>query len=132
MFSRRLLLSSQCVARACYSTKSAVPHPTDKIPDVKAFLTTIGRNCIEHEEHFPDWESLFHTSGRDLKDKGIDVQQRRYILRQVEKLRQGEEVKATQVGKKSFYGGERKRKERVARLAAEKRQERYAHEDAMA
>jgi hypothetical protein len=129
MFARRLPL--QIIKRALYSTK-AVPQPTKQIPDVKTFLSLIGRNCIEHEEHFPEWKSLFENSGRDLKEKGIEVQQRRYILQQVEKLRQGGEVCATKPGKKSYLGGERNRKERVARLQAEKRQERYAHEDAMA
>lgn len=124
---RRLL--PQTLTRALYSTK-AFPQPTPQVPDVKAFLTAIGRNCIEHEAHFPEWESLFQSSGRDLKEKGIDVQKRRYILRQVEALRQCNEVVETKPGKKSYYGGERKRKERVAKLEAVKRQERYAHEDA--
>lgn len=131
MFKALRALPSTVAAARTYATR-AIPQPTAEVPDVKAFLTAIGRKCIEQEEHFPEWKTLFESSGRDLKEKGIDVSQRRYILQQVEKFRQGEPLRATTPGKKSYFGGERGRKERIARLNAEKRQERYAHEDAMA
>lgn len=114
-----------------YSTSPRVPKPTQDIPDVKTFLTKIGRGLIEYEEQFPTWESLFKISSRELKENGIDVTSRRYLLNQIQKLRVGEEkIKEHQLGKKSYYGGERNRRERLARLSAEARAERYAIEDA--
>lgn len=56
-----------------------------------------------------------------LKEKGVSVQQRRYILHQVEKLRKNEPIKEIKKGKKSFFGGERKRKENIAKWRAEQR-----------
>ncbi|CDR44971.1 CYFA0S16e00628g1_1 [Cyberlindnera fabianii] len=126
MFARRSTVS--LIQRAFYSTKT-VPAPTKEIPDVKTFLTKIGRKCEEHEDKFTEWKELFEADGHFLKEKGIDVNQRRYILSQAEKFRQGEKIMEYKQGKKSFYGGERTRKERVARLEAQKRAERYAHED---
>lgn len=56
-----------------------------------------------------------------MKEKGIPIQQRKYILRQVERLRKGEDVREIPEGKKSYFGGERKRKENTAKLRAEAR-----------
>lgn len=112
------------------SYSSIVPKPTAAVPDVQTFLTKIGRNTVEHVEHFPTWSSLFTTKSVKLKELGIDVAQRRYILKQIEKFRQGEELQHFKLGKKSYFGGERKRNERLGRLRAEARQERYAIEDA--
>jgi truncated hemoglobin YjbI len=112
-----------------YATRP-VPKPTAAIPSVEAFLTKIGRNCNEHAQHFPAWHTLFNTSSAKMKELGIDVSQRRYILSQLEKVRQGLPVTHHKLGKKSFFGGERNRNERVGKLRAQQRQERYDIEDA--
>lgn len=99
-----------------------MPKPTSEIPDVSTFLAKIGRQCSEHAELYENkWENLFMWDGPKLKEKGVPVQQRRYILQQVERLRQGGPVREIREGKKSFFGGERKRKEKVAKWRAEQR-----------
>lgn len=106
-----------------------VPQPTPLIPDVTAFFNKIGRGTIEQVEHFPTWESLFTTSSFEMKEKGLDIQTRKYILKQVEHLRQGEKIHEHLKGKKSYYGGEYKRKENTAKILAKKRAERIQYEE---
>lgn len=99
-----------------------VPAPSQSIPDVEAFLKTIGRDCSELTETFENkWENLFEWDSKILKSKGVSVQQRRYILHQAQKFRNGEPVKEMKKGKKSFFGGERNRKATVAKWRAEQR-----------
>ena len=121
MFSRRLL-STSVFLQASKTTLRKTVKPTEDIPDVSAFLNKIGRKCDEFAETYENkWENLFAWDGKVLKEKGIPVQQRRYILSQVEKLRKGEDIKEIKKGKKSFFGGERKRKETIAKWRAEQR-----------
>ncbi|AGO09937.1 AaceriAAL054Wp [[Ashbya] aceris (nom. inval.)] len=120
MLQTRLFHACAALARAM---NRPVPKPTSEVPDVSTFLTKIGRQCSEHAELYENkWENLFMWDGPKLKEKGVPVQQRRYILRQVERLRQGEPVREIREGKKSFFGGERKRKETVAKWRAQQRQ----------
>ncbi|CAM9018821.1 unnamed protein product [Wickerhamomyces anomalus] len=133
MFSRlRTSSSTRIIQRACYATKAANPNninyplPTSEIPNAEAFLQKIGRNCIEHKEHFPNWHLLFNTTSRQMKEKGIDAQTRKYLLSQLEKYRNGEKILEIKKGKKSYFGSEYKRKETVARMHAAERKERYA------
>jgi len=133
MFSRfsfqRALQATRIIQRATYATKAPNPYyppPSKEIPTVESFLERIGRNCIEHKEHFPNWHSLFALTSRQMKEKGIDVQARRYILHQVQKYRDGKKILAIKQGKKSYYGGEYKRNEVTARMHAAERRERYA------
>lgn len=115
--------------RRLLSTVKTIPKPTDRIPDVNRFLTIIGRNCNELADTYENnWSNLFTWDSRVLKEKGVPVQQRRYILLQVEKFRQEGDVVEYKKGKKSFFGGERKRKERRAKWEAEQRQLRKEHQ----
>lgn len=121
MLSRRLLSTSTILLRSQELTKN-IPPPTADIPDVKTFLTRIGRKCDELTDVYENnWENLF-TWGRELlKDKGVSVQQRKYILYQVEMMRQHKPIQEIKEGKKSFFGGERSRRENIAKWRAEQR-----------
>lgn len=122
MLGRRLLSTSSPLLRASATKHRVIPSPTSEIPDVTSFLTRIGRKCEEVAESFENnWDHLFTWDSRALKEKGISVQHRRYILHQVEKMRKGEPILEIKEGKKSFFGGERKRKENVAKWRAEQR-----------
>lgn len=57
--------------------KVRVPPPTETIPDVAAFLNTIGRNTVEHADTFETWENLMTLSSEAMKEKGIDTRSRR-------------------------------------------------------
>lgn len=122
MLSRRLLSTSSPLLRTSATLHRVVPGPTSQIPDVTSFLTKIGRKCEEVADVYENkWENLFSWDSRILKEKGVSVQQRKYILHQVEKLRKGEDIVEIKKGKKSFFGGERKRKENIAKWKAEQR-----------
>ncbi|CCH43949.1 hypothetical protein BN7_3504 [Wickerhamomyces ciferrii] len=130
MFSRIIRSNNALIQRASFSTQSALlrnaqPKPSAEIPTPEAFLNKIGRNTIEHLEHFPSWHALFNTTSRQMKEKGIDVQSRRYIINMLEKYRCGEPIKEFKKGKKSYFGGEYKRKEVTAKIWAEQRKQRY-------
>lgn len=119
---RRFLSCSPTLLRVIKTTVRTVPAPTTEIPSVEAFLNRIGRKCGELNETFESkWENLFEWDSKIMKEKGIPIQQRKYILRQVERLRKGEDVREIPEGKKSYFGGERKRKENTAKLRAEAR-----------
>ncbi|CAH01503.1 mitochondrial 37S ribosomal protein mS41 [Kluyveromyces lactis] len=122
MLFRRLFSSSVIVQAASKTSLRKTVKPSEEIPDVNAFLGRIGRKCDEFTDTYENkWDNLFTWGGPVLKEKGIPIQQRRYILNQVEKLRKGEEIKEIKKGKKSFFGGERKRKETIAKWRAEQR-----------
>lgn len=83
-------------------------------------MAKIGRKCEEASEVYQNnWQNLFEWDSRTLKEKGVSVQQRKYILHQVEKLRKGEPIREIKKGEKSFFGGERKRKETIAKWRAQ-------------
>lgn len=122
MLCRRFVSTSGPLLRLSPTSKRVIPKPTDQIPDVTSFLTRIGRKCDEVAEVYENkWSNLFLCDSRVLKEKGVSVQQRKYILHQVEKLRKNEPVMEIKRGKKSFFGGERKRKENIAKWRAEQR-----------
>lgn len=56
---------------------------------VEKFLKTIGRGCEEHIDKIPDWWSLFNWKSEKLKEVGIPIRQRKWILYWVERYRQG-------------------------------------------
>ncbi|CAB4252361.1 similar to Saccharomyces cerevisiae YHR059W FYV4 Protein of unknown function, required for survival upon exposure to K1 killer toxin [Maudiozyma barnettii] len=125
----RNIIARNCTSiRALHSLRTqTIPHPipkqTEQIPDVASFLKTIGRNCNEFVDTYENqWDNLFKWDSRVMKEKGIPTQQRKYILFQLEKFRDGEEIIAINKGKKSFFGGERTRKEKKAKWLAEQRQ----------
>lgn len=102
-----------------------VPSPTETVADVETFLKKIGRNTIEFAQHFDSWEKLMTISSQEMKEKGIDTRQRRYILAQREKFRRGVEPKEIKRGKKS-WGGERRRKANRAAYYGRQRAEERA------
>ncbi|SCV02847.1 LAMI_0H03466g1_1 [Lachancea mirantina] len=122
MFKRSFSSSLAFLQTSKTSFVNRVPPVSSAIPDVNTFLKTIGRKCDEFSELYENqWESLFKWDSATLKRKGIPTQQRKYILSQVEKFRKQEPIKETKIGKKSYWGGERKRNEVTARLKAQER-----------
>lgn len=122
MLSRRFFSVGTLLLHTTKASLRIVPRPNSTIPDVSTFLKTIGRKCDEVLDVYGNtWENLFAWDSKMLKEKGVSVQQRKYILYQVEKLRKGEEVTEIKKGKKSFFGSERHRKENIAKWRAEQR-----------
>ncbi|CAI4063639.1 mitochondrial 37S ribosomal protein mS41 SKDI_08G1020 [Saccharomyces kudriavzevii IFO 1802] len=118
-----LLGRSLASPKIAYRFKSAIPKSNEQIPDVDSFLTKIGRNCNELKDTFENnWNNLFQWDSKTLKEKGVNIQQRRYILNQVQKYRNNEPIHEIKLGKKSFFGGERKRKAFTAKWKAENKQ----------
>ena len=78
-----------------------VAEPTPKPPlvapeardgmTVEKFLKTIGRGCGEYVDKFETWEKLFTTKSRALKDMGIPLRPRKWILHWTERYRQGDD-----------------------------------------
>lgn len=91
----RVLLSpfapSRCVR--CLHQRQAepiIPKPTPFVPDVQTFLSLIGREMSKHSSKFTSWDSLFSLSSSELRELGIEpARQRRYLLRQREKFKNG-------------------------------------------
>lgn len=72
-----------------YKPKS-VPDPIPLVPDVKTFLTIIGRNMKQHAQKFPSWEALFTLSSAQLRRLGVEnTRDRRYLLRWLQRFREG-------------------------------------------
>ncbi|KAL1994647.1 hypothetical protein VTN49DRAFT_2117 [Thermomyces lanuginosus] len=85
--------TSQCIRCLHSGNKKknlTVPSPTPFVPDVKTFLTLIGREQVKFADKFSSWEQLFTLSSPELRDLGIEPpRQRRYLLRHREKFRRG-------------------------------------------
>lgn len=112
--------SAGSLLRASHAKLRIIPQPSEQVPDVTTFLSKIGRKCDEVAEVYENnWNNLFLWDSKVLKEKAVSIQQRRYILHQVEKLRKNEPIVEIKKGKKSFFGGERNRKENVAKWRAE-------------
>ena len=60
---------------------------------VEKFLKIIGRDCHNHAKIFKSWDDLMLMKTRDLKKAGVALKQRKWILRWVEKYKQGLEPK---------------------------------------
>eukprot|EP01114_Cavostelium_apophysatum_P016312 TRINITY_DN4607_c0_g1_i1.p1 TRINITY_DN4607_c0_g1~~TRINITY_DN4607_c0_g1_i1.p1 ORF type:complete len:275 (-),score=32.82 TRINITY_DN4607_c0_g1_i1:37-861(-) len=62
---------------------------------VPLFLKLIGKDCLQHAgEKIKTWEDLFTWRRNKLKEQGVPIKQRRWILRWVAKYRQGVEPHA--------------------------------------
>ncbi|OMJ19430.1 Protein FYV4, mitochondrial [Smittium culicis] len=89
----RLSLASKPFAIAARSmatlSPKQVPAPMGKISTPEEFLTVIGRDCKKYASKFPDWASLFTSKGESMKELGIPVKQRRWILNWTNKMRLG-------------------------------------------
>lgn len=117
------LRSSLAAPKAAYRFSSTIPKPSDQVPDVDAFLNKIGRDCNELKDTFENnWNNLFQWDSKILKEKGVNIQQRKYILKQVHNYRNNRPIHEIKLGKKSFFGGERKRKAFTAKWKAENKQ----------
>lgn len=126
MFLNKVARLSTTTVRSISIARS-IPKPTNKVPDVETFLKVIGRDCVEFKDTYENkWDNLFSWDGPVLKEKGVPIQQRKYILSQVENFRvSGDQaIKEIKRGKKSFFGGERKRKAFKAKWIAIARSER--------
>lgn len=67
-----------------------VPKPTPFVPDVKTFLSLIGRDLAKEEEKIPSWEALFTLSSDQLKELGVEpARTRKYLLNWRHKFRNG-------------------------------------------
>ncbi|ODV82742.1 hypothetical protein CANARDRAFT_204647 [[Candida] arabinofermentans NRRL YB-2248] len=87
--------------------KQPIPQPTTDAPDVNTFLQKIGHNTTEYADTFEnDWDKFFKMSSTQMKDKGIDVPARKYILEWQERFRKGIELAPLKISKKK-NGGER-------------------------
>lgn len=67
-----------------------IPSPVPFVPDVKTFLTLIGRGLGQHTAKFPTWEALFSLTSPQLKELGIEPPRtRRYLIHWRDKYRLG-------------------------------------------
>lgn len=67
-----------------------IPSPIPFVPDVKTFLTVIGRGLSQHTAKFPTWEALFSLTSPQLKELGIEPPRtRKYLIHWREKYRLG-------------------------------------------
>lgn len=114
------LFGSKSAARLV-STRASM-KPTSEVPDVETFLTKIGRNMVQHKEQFESWDSLVQATSTELKNKGIDTRDRRYLLGWLEKFSRNVPLEEIRRGKK-LWGGERKRKAQRAAFYGRKRAE---------
>lgn len=82
-----------------------IPSPTPFVPDVKTFLTLIGRGMSSHTAKFPTWEALFSLTSPQLKELGIEPPRlRKYLIHWRENFRLGNfgpggDIKHVQDGK---------------------------------
>lgn len=115
----RLFHSSSIAYKTNTSTRTK-----ENVHDLETFLTLIGRNCIEHLDAFEgDLNKFLNTTSKQMKDMGIDVSTRRYLLRWKHKfVNDLEPLREHKRGKKK-NGGERKAKLVKAKRAALQRLE---------
>lgn len=96
----------------------------ENVHDLETFFKLIGRDCIEHLDAFEnDLQKFLNTSSKDMKNMGIDVSTRRYMLRWIHKFQNDlEPLREHKRGKKK-NGGERNAKTVLAKRNALKRLE---------
>lgn len=67
-----------------------IPSPIPFVPDVKTFLSLIGRGFSQHTSKFPTWEALFSLTSDQLRELGIEpARSRRYLIHWRNKYRSG-------------------------------------------
>lgn len=60
------------------------------MPDVRTFLSLIGRKLSQHADKISSWDDLFLLKRQQLKDLGVEpARNRRYLLQWLEKFREG-------------------------------------------
>ncbi|EPS42711.1 hypothetical protein H072_3300 [Dactylellina haptotyla CBS 200.50] len=128
------LLPSFNHARLLHHSREARPIPaaSSTAPDVNTFLTKIGRNMIQHESKFTDWDHFMGTTPQQLRDMGIEpARDRRYLIDWRERYRNGIEPTEYKRGVKVDGGERRKKMVRALRRIAERREQRKKEEAAM-
>eukprot|EP01027_Heterolobosea_sp_BB2_P001150 GEZU01001743.1.p1 GENE.GEZU01001743.1~~GEZU01001743.1.p1 ORF type:complete len:156 (-),score=39.23 GEZU01001743.1:399-845(-) len=70
-------------------TNKLVPPRKNNL-DVKSFLEKIGKGCGEYADKFESWEDLFTARGVLMKERGIPVAQRKWIMHWCQKYRNGD------------------------------------------
>ncbi|OJJ66644.1 hypothetical protein ASPBRDRAFT_34777 [Aspergillus brasiliensis CBS 101740] len=88
---KSMTISKQFIRSIHKNTRApSPPSPTPFVPDVETFLKLIGRGMHKHASKLPSWDKLFTLSSTELRDLGIEpARQRRYLLRKMDKFRQG-------------------------------------------
>lgn len=91
----------------------------ENVHDLETFFTLIGRNTIEHLDTFEgDLNKFLGTSSKQMKNLGIDVSTRRYMLRWINKFENDlEPLREHKRGKKK-NGGERNARTVIAKRRA--------------
>lgn len=105
----------------------------ENVHDLDTFFKLIGRKTSEHLNSFEgDLDKFLNTSSKQMKNMGIDVSTRRYMLRWKHKfVNDLEPLREHKRGKKK-NGGERKAKTVLAKRQALKKleeKERFANEE---
>ncbi len=77
---------------------------------MKAFLERIGKNCGDYHDKFASWGELFTFTGAQMKEKGIPISARRWIMQWREKYRHGEEPFSIKFKSKSKKNKDQKKK----------------------
>ncbi|KAG2151301.1 hypothetical protein DEU56DRAFT_777139 [Suillus clintonianus] len=73
------------------SRRPDIPSPRGKISTPQDFLKAIGRSS-ETKLSIDSWDAFWRTSGWDMKNAGLSIQDRRYILWSMEKFRQNQPI----------------------------------------
>ena len=72
------------------SQEYLVPRETPFVPNVKTFLTLIGRDLSKHAVNIQSWEALFTLTSIQFEELGIDPPRtRRYLLNWRHRFRNG-------------------------------------------
>lgn len=105
----------------------------ENVHDLDTFFKLIGRKTSDHLNSFEgDLDKFLNTSSKQMKNMGIDVSTRRYMLRWKHKfVNDLEPLREHKRGKKK-NGGERKAKTVLAKRQALKKleeKERFANEE---
>lgn len=108
----------------------------ENVDDLETFFKLIGRNCSEHTDSFEgDLQKFLDTGSKQMKNMGIDIATRRYMLRWQHKFVNNlEPLREHKKGKKK-NGGERNARTVVAKRNALRRletKERHASDELMA
>lgn len=124
----RSFSSTAAAFRTNYSTRTK-----ENVHDLETFFKLIGRNTSEHLDAFEgDLQKFLGTTSTQLKNMGIDVSTRRYMLRWKHKfINDLEPLREHKKGKKK-NGGERKAKTVLAKKRALEKleeKERFATEE---
>ncbi|KZO97162.1 hypothetical protein CALVIDRAFT_513997 [Calocera viscosa TUFC12733] len=64
------------------------PRPEIAMTTPEEFLKAIGHGTVDKVK-VETWEGLFKLRGRDMKQAGLGIRERRYVLWALEKFRQG-------------------------------------------